>query len=121
VGGRKTGQWLVSSAIGLHFTSEGLGQLLDHFAAVLIGALITLLLSLIGILLLRRAGESHATAFFANMPGGASEMVNLAQRHNAKTAEALQLSVALVKALQVLQLFLVMFLAEPLLRLWQRS
>ena len=86
-GGRKTGQWLVSSAIGLHFTSEVLSQLSSHFAVVLAGAFITLLLSLIGILLLRRAGENHATAFFASMPGGASEMVNLAQRHNAETAK----------------------------------
>jgi membrane AbrB-like protein len=86
-GGRKTGQWLVSSAIGLHFTSEVLSQLLSHFAVVLIGAFITLLLGLIGILLLRRSGEDQATAFFASMPGGATEMVNLAQRHNADAAK----------------------------------
>ncbi|MFG0723680.1 AbrB family transcriptional regulator [Pseudomonas sp. GLN_6] len=86
-GGRKTGQWLVSSAIGLHFTHEVFGQLLSHFGVILLGALITLLLSLIGIVLLRRAGLDRATAFFASMPGGASEMVNLAQRHNAETAK----------------------------------
>lgn len=86
-GGRKTGQWLVSSAIGLHFTHEVFGQLLSHFGVILLGALLTLLLSLIGIVLLRRAGLDRATAFFASMPGGASEMVNLAQRHNAETAK----------------------------------
>jgi hypothetical protein len=86
-GGRKTGQWLVSSAIGLHFTSEVFGQLLSHFGVILLGALLTLLLSLIGIVVLRRAGLDRATAFFASMPGGASEMVNLAQRHNAETAK----------------------------------
>jgi hypothetical protein len=46
------------------------------------------------------------------MPGGITELC--------LTAEALQLSVALVTAVQVLRLFLVMFLAEPLFRLWQR-
>ena len=86
-GGRKTGQWLVSSAIGLHFTHEVFGQLLSHFGVILLGALLTLLLSLIGIIVLRRAGLDRATAFFASMPGGASEMVNLAQRHNAETAK----------------------------------
>lgn len=86
-GGRKTGQWLVSSAIGLHFTHEVFGQLLSHFGVILLGALLTLLLSLIGIIVLRRAGLDRATAFFASMPGGASEMVNLAQRHNAATAK----------------------------------
>ena len=86
-GGRKTGQWLVSSAIGLHFTREVFGQLLSHFGVILLGALLTLLLSLIGIVVLRRAGLDRATAFFASMPGGASEMVSLAQRHNAETAK----------------------------------
>ncbi|MCR4510490.1 AbrB family transcriptional regulator [Pseudomonas sp. 32.2.56] len=86
-GGRKTGQWLVSSAIGLHFTHEVFGQLLSHFGVILLGALLTLLLSLIGIIVLRRAGLDRATAFFASMPGGASEMVNLAQRHSAETAK----------------------------------
>ena len=47
------------------------------------------------------------------MPGGITELC--------LTAEALQLSVALVTALQVLRLFLVMFLAEPIFRLWQRA
>ena len=46
------------------------------------------------------------------MPGGITELC--------LTAEALQLSVAIVTALQVLRLFLVMFLAEPLFVLWQR-
>ncbi|MCE5364922.1 AbrB family transcriptional regulator [Pseudomonas anguilliseptica] len=86
-GGRKTGQWLVASAIGLHFTTDVMSQLLNHFGVILLGALLTLLLSLIGIVLLRRAGLDRATAFFASMPGGASEMVNLAQRHNAEAAK----------------------------------
>ena len=85
-GGRQTGQWLVASAIGLHFTSEVMAELLSHFGVILVGALATLLLSLIGIALLRRAGVDRATAFFASMPGGASEMVNLAQRHDAQVA-----------------------------------
>ena len=46
------------------------------------------------------------------MPGGITELC--------LTAEALQLSVALVTALQVLRLFLVMFLAEPAYRFWNR-
>lgn len=96
-GGRKTGQWLVASAIGLHFTSEVMSALLGHFGVILAGALITLLLSLIGIALLRRAGVDRATAFFASMPGGASEMVNLARRHDAQVA-----SVAAAHSLRLL-------------------
>lgn len=44
------------------------------------------------------------------MPGGIAEM--------SLTAETLQLSVPLVTALQVMRLILVLFLAEPLFRLW---
>ncbi len=84
--GRQAGQWLVASGIGLHFTAEVMEQVVAHFGAILAGAIGTLLLSLIGIAVLRRAGVDRATAFFASMPGGASEMVNLALRHDAQPA-----------------------------------
>ncbi|NQD92759.1 AbrB family transcriptional regulator [Pseudomonas sp. CrR25] len=105
-GGRQTGQWLVASGIGLHFTGEVMAQLLAHFGLILVGACITLLLSLIGIALLRHAGVDRATAFFASMPGGASEMVNLAQRHDAQTAR--------VAAAHSLRLLLVVLLVPAL-------
>jgi len=47
------------------------------------------------------------------MPGGIAEM--------SLTAETLQLSVPLVTALQVVRLILVLFLAEPLFRLWNTN
>jgi membrane AbrB-like protein len=47
------------------------------------------------------------------MPGGIAEM--------SLTAETLQLSVPLVTAMQTLRLVLVLFLAEPLFRYWQRK
>lgn len=85
-GGRRVGQWLIASAIGLHFTSEVLEQVLSNLWVILIGALCPLLMSVIGIALLRRAGIDRATAFFASMPGGASEMVGLGLRHDAQPA-----------------------------------
>lgn len=108
-GGRQTGQWIVSSAIGLHFTSEVMGELSSHFGVILAGAFATLLLSLIGIAVLLRGGTDRATAFFSSMPGGASEMVNLAQRHNAQAAR--------VAAAHSLRLLLVV-LAIPALFTW---
>ncbi|EZH80858.1 AbrB family transcriptional regulator [Ectopseudomonas composti] len=105
-GGRKTGQWLVASGIGLHFTSDVLEQVLSHLPVIVMGAIGTLLLSLIGIAILRRAGVDRATAFFASMPGGASEMVNLALRHNAQPA--------LVAAAHSLRLLLVVLLIPAL-------
>lgn len=100
--GRKAGQWIVASAIGLHFTSEVMGQLLEHFGVILIGAFGTLLLSLIGIAVLRQSGVDRATAFFSSMPGGASEMVNFAQRHNAQSAQ-----VAAAHSLRLLMVVLI--------------
>lgn len=85
-GGRQVGQWLVASGIGLHFTSEVLEQVLSNLAIIIVGVLATLLLSVIGIIGLRRSGVDRATAFFASMPGGASEMVNLSLRHGAQPA-----------------------------------
>lgn len=85
-GGRQVGQWLVASGIGLHFTSEVLEQVLSNLAIIVVGVLATLLLSVIGIIGLRRSGVDRATAFFASMPGGASEMVNLSLRHGAQPA-----------------------------------
>ncbi|MHA6479447.1 AbrB family transcriptional regulator [Stutzerimonas sp. KH-1] len=81
--GRQAGQWIVASAIGLHFTGEVMREVLVHFGVILAGALGTLALSLIGMAILSRGGCDRATAYFASMPGGASEMVNLASRHAA--------------------------------------
>ncbi|CAD5109098.1 AbrB family transcriptional regulator [Zestomonas carbonaria] len=83
-GGRQTGQWLVASGIGLHFSGPVLEQVSGHFLLILFAALGTLLLGLIGIAVLRRGGVDRATAYFASLPGGASEMVNLARRHAAQ-------------------------------------
>ena len=85
-GGRQVGQWLVAAGIGLHFTGEVLEQVVGNLAVIAVGVVATLALSVIGIAGLRRSGVDRATAFFASMPGGASEMVNLALRHGAQPA-----------------------------------
>ncbi len=107
--GRQTGQWIIASAIGLHFTSEVMEQVLSHFGVILAAALGTLLLGLIGLVVLMRGGVDRATAFFASMPGGASEMVNLAARHEAQPAR--------VAAAHSLRLLLVV-LVVPALFTW---
>ncbi len=81
--GVKLGQWILGIGIGLHFNRAVLEQILAHLGLVLLGTLLTLLTCTLGITLHRRAGESFATAYFASMPGGANEMVNLGSRHGA--------------------------------------
>lgn len=85
-GGRQVGQWLVAAGIGLHLTSEVLSQILANLPTIIAGVCATLLFSCVGIMGLRRNGVDRATAFFACMPGGASEMVNLSLRHGAQPA-----------------------------------
>ena len=100
--GRQVGQWIIASAIGLHFTGEVMREVLAHFGVILAGAVGTLLLGLIGIFILLRSGSDRATAFFASMPGGASEMVVLANRHQAEAA-----SVAAAHSLRLLLVVLI--------------
>ena len=104
--GRQVGQWIVASAIGLHFTGEVMREVLAHFGVILAGAVGTLLLGLIGIFILLRSGSDRATAFFASMPGGASEMVVLANRHQAEPAR--------VAAAHSLRLLLVVLIVPAL-------
>jgi membrane AbrB-like protein len=107
---RKLGQWLVGTGIGLHFSPAVLEQIFAHSGLLLAGALLTSLTSLIGIALLRAAGYDRATAFFASMPGGASEMVNLGQRNGAQPGE--------VAAGQSLRLLLVVLCVPALFQWW---
>lgn len=108
-GGRQAGQWIVASAIGLHFTAPVFAQMLSHVWIIVTGACGTALLSLIGIVILRRSGVDRATAWFASMPGGASEMAVLSLRHHAQPA--------LVVAAHSLRLLLVV-LVIPALFTW---
>lgn len=105
-GGRKCGQWMIGIGIGLHFTPAVIEQIAQHSLVVVCGALITTLASGIAIFLLYRGGESRATAFFASMPGGASEMANLGGRNGA--------DIARVSAAHSLRLVLVVLLVPAL-------
>lgn len=99
--GRKCGQWVIGIGIGLHFTPEVIDQVAGHFTLIFFGALLTTLSSAVGVWLLRRAGEDRATAFFASMPGGSGEMVNLGARNGAVLSQ-----VAAAQSLRVLAVVL---------------
>ncbi|MEO4047477.1 AbrB family transcriptional regulator [Pseudomonas sp. CAU 1711] len=109
-GARKAGQWLVGTGIGLHFSPVVLQQVVAHGGLLLSGALLTSLTCLIGIVLLRSAGHDRATAFFASLPGGASEMVNLGLRNGADPGR--------VAAGQSLRLLLVVLCVPALFQWW---
>ncbi|WP_150427046.1 AbrB family transcriptional regulator [Dechloromonas sp. CZR5] len=81
-GGRQAGQWAIGTALGLYFTPAVLGELGRHMPAILLMAGSAVIFGLAAARLLERWGQvTPATAFFAGLPGGASEMVVLAERH----------------------------------------
>lgn len=83
-GGRRAGQWVVATAIGLHFTPSVVQQIAENWFAVLVAAFLTLWVTPLGMWCLRQYGCDKRTAYFASLPGGASEMVNFALRFGAR-------------------------------------
>ncbi len=80
-GGRQVGQWAIGSALGLYFTPAVLSQLSRHGLSIALIAASAVAVGLLGAHMIRRWTDvSPATAFFAALPGGASEMVVLAER-----------------------------------------
>ncbi|QAU36155.1 AbrB family transcriptional regulator [Janthinobacterium sp. 17J80-10] len=81
-GGRQAGQWAIGTALGLYFTPAVLSELGRHAPAILLMAGSAVLLGIVSARQLERWGQvTPATALFAGLPGGASEMVVLADRH----------------------------------------
>ena len=85
--GRKSGQWLIATSIGLHFTQAVLQEIAGHFALMLAAALLTLLLALGGIAIMRRQGMDLTTAYLAFMPANFAEMIQLGMRYQANVSQ----------------------------------
>jgi uncharacterized protein len=80
-GGRQMGQWAIGTALGLYFTPVVVAELGHHLGVVIGTALAALLVGgLCAVLTRKLAGVDGPTAFFASLPGGASEMAHLAER-----------------------------------------
>lgn len=80
-GGRQAGQWAIGTALGLYFSPAVVAQLAEHAPLVVGAAAGSLLLGMgCALLTLRLGGVDAPTAFFASLPGGASEMAVLAHR-----------------------------------------
>ena len=107
------GQWLIGCSLACHFDRPFFRSAPAFLVRILLFTLFAMLVAAaLGGALGWMTALDEVSLMLGMMPGGITELC--------LTAEALQLSVALVTAVQVLRLFLVMFLAEPLFRLWQR-
>lgn len=82
--GRECGQVLIAIALGLYFTPTVAAEVFGNAWLLLTAAFGALAIGVIaGQVLTRFAGVDRATAFFASIPGGATEMANLGDRFGA--------------------------------------
>lgn len=102
---RMLGQIVIGTALGLYFTPAVGREVLEHWWLLLLAALVALLLGVLGgWVLSRAAGVDARTAFFASVPGGATEMAVLGERFHARVDR-----IALAQSMRVL----VVVLAVP--------
>lgn len=83
-GGRQAGQLVIGCALGLYFTPPVMQQVLANGALMVAAGLAALGVGYVAARAMARVGGiDRGTAFFASVPGGASEMAVLAQRYGA--------------------------------------
>lgn len=107
---RQLGQWVIGANIGLYFTAGVLSELLSHVWLIGGMALAAMTMGILGAALVVRLGLADApTAFFSSLPGGASEMANLADLWSAAVDR-----VAAAHAIRVMLVVLIIPLALSL-------
>ncbi|MFW5678978.1 MAG: AbrB family transcriptional regulator [Pseudomonadota bacterium] len=100
---RMTGQVIVGTAVGLYFTPDAVAEVLQHFSAMVIVALVTIAFGGLSVMIMRRFSDLDVrTAYFACIPGGPAEMANMAERAGAQPAP-----VALTQTLRIAALVLI--------------
>ena len=97
-GGREAGQVVIGSALGLYFTPLVAREVAAYWPLLIIAALFAILLGVFGGWTLSRiSGTDRTTAFFASVPGGATEMTLQGERLGARPDR-----VALAQSLRIL-------------------
>jgi membrane AbrB-like protein len=107
-GGRSAGQVVVGAAAGVQFTAAILAKLVTLLPLIVGVALVSTLIGIGGALILMRlTGLDRATAFFATVPGGVVETVNVAARYGAPLEPVMVGQTVRVTMIVVLAPFLV--------------
>ncbi|TBU72675.1 hypothetical protein DNK06_21550 [Pseudomonas daroniae] len=113
-GASQAGQLMIGSALGCFFNRAFFRYAPSFLARTLLTTLAMMLVAFLAAVLIGwGSGLGFQSLTLGMMPGGIAEM--------SLTAETLQLAVPLVTAMQVVRLFVVLFLAEPIFRRWQRQ
>jgi uncharacterized protein len=85
LGGREAGQIIIATALGLYFTPVVAREVLGRWELLVAAALFATALAYIGAIPISRLTDTdRTTAFFASVPGGATEMAILGERFGAK-------------------------------------
>ncbi|HEX9395168.1 MAG TPA: AbrB family transcriptional regulator [Burkholderiales bacterium] len=101
-GGREAGQVVIGTALGLYFTPVVAREVTNYWVLLIVAALFAILLGVFGGWTLSRiAGTDRTTAFFASVPGGATEMTLQGERLGARPDR-----VALAQSLRILMVVL---------------
>jgi membrane AbrB-like protein len=96
--GRELGQVFIAVTLGLYFTPAIAREVLHHAVVLLTAAFAAILLGYAASRVLARMVKlDHATAFFASVPGGATEMAILGERFGASVEK-----VAIAHSLRIL-------------------
>jgi uncharacterized protein len=100
---RAIGQVVIGSALGLYFTPAVARQIASYWPLLLGAGLFAMVLgALSGWTLRRMSGTDATTAFFASVPGGATEMTVLGERFGARADR-----VALAQSVRILVVVIV--------------
>lgn len=84
-GGRYAGQVVIGAALGLYFTPAVAHQVVTFWPILLAGAAFAIALGVCGGWMLSRTAQTDSvTAYFASVPGGATEMTLLGERFGAR-------------------------------------
>src|SRR5262245_45518696 len=111
--GRTVGQVVIGGAIGVQFTTAILVKLLSLLPLMAAMAVVSIAVGACGALLLMRLGHvDKTTAFFATIPGGVAEMVNLAPRYGAELEPIMVAQTLRVGLIVAVAPFLVIQLAQ---------
>jgi uncharacterized protein len=102
-GSRQLGQIVVGTALGLYFTPSVAREVISFWPLLLLGGVLAIALGLLGGWVLARiTGTDATTAFFASVPGGATEMTILGERFGARADR-----VALAQSLRILAVVII--------------
>ena len=94
---RPTGQVVIGVALGLYFTPAVARETLAYWPLMLLASVVAIVLGVVGGWVLARvSGTDAKTAFFASVPGGATEMTLLGERFGARVDR-----IALAQSLRV--------------------